>query len=266
MLPQQTIEKIFQLWDELSDHASSDSDVALNHCMRSLSGLVGARNAFWVGAVRLVKDNEQEPDLLHGWRIRGIRMMDQAYQDTIRMRAAMQVKMIPDPGATNIALVAGTGKFRAYRLHAGTLVADLAAFKQTDHYDFYYAKPGISDRLWVAFPVSSEAESFIVFDRYGADGHFNDSDLEVVAFALRGIKWFHRQLLLSHGLGICVESLTPAERKVKQGLLSGATEKEIGQQLSLTPGSVHQYAMRIYRKFGVKGRTEFMALWLAGGF
>ncbi|HEY0634311.1 MAG TPA: LuxR C-terminal-related transcriptional regulator [Gammaproteobacteria bacterium] len=204
------------------------------------------------------------PDLLHGWRIRGIQYMDQAYLDPIRVRSAMQLKMIDDPGATNIALAGAAGQFRSYRLSAGTLV-ELASFRQTEHYDIYYTRPGVSDRLWVVFPVSADAESIFCFDRFGAQGAFSDEELGVVALALRGIKWFHRQLLLSHGLGICVEPLTTGERKVKQGLLSGATEKEIAQQLNFSAGTVHQYAMRVYRKFGVKGRAEFMALWLSGG-
>ncbi len=257
-------EEIFKLWDELSDIGSHETDAALNFCMKHLCEWVGAKNAFWIGTVRMVHDTGEQPDPMHGWRIRGIQYMDQAYLDPVRIRTAMQTGQL-DPGKTNLALAAGSGRFRAYRLQAGQLV-DVASFKKTAHYDFYYGKQGISDRLWVLFPVGADVESIFCFDRYGEQGHFGDSDLELVALALRGIKWFHRQLLLNHGLGICVEPLTAAERRVKQGLLSGAAEKDIAQQLTLSPGTVHQYAMRIYRKFGVKGRTEFMALWLSGGF
>ncbi len=64
--------------------------------------------------------------------------------------------------------------------------------------------------------------------------------------------------------GICDKPLTSTERRIKQHLLTGASEKEIAKQLALTPGTVHQYATRIYHKFGTKGRTEFMAMWMAG--
>jgi DNA-binding NarL/FixJ family response regulator len=88
--------------------------------------------------------------------------------------------------------------------------------------------------------------------------------MELVAQALRGIKWFHRQLLLGHGFGASEKPITVAERRIIKGLLSGATEKVIAEEANLTCGTVHQYATRIYRKFGVNGRAEFMALWLGG--
>lgn len=255
-------EENFTLWDELSDLGLHQTDAALNLCMVRLCTRVGAANAFWVGTVRMVKDDEEQADLLHGWRIRGLQYKDQPYLDPVRVRSDMQLTLPDQPGATNIALAAGAGKFRSYRLSADILV-ELASFRQTEHYDIYYTQPGVTDRLWVAFPVSADAESIFCFDRFNGQQEFTDADLESVAYALRGIKWFHRQLLLSHGLGICDEPLTMSERRVKHGLLSGATEKDIAQQLNLTQGTVHQYATRIYRKFGVKGRTEFMALWLS---
>jgi DNA-binding CsgD family transcriptional regulator len=57
--------------------------------------------------------------------------------------------------------------------------------------------------------------------------------------------------------------LTPTERRVLQELLSGKTEKQIAARLGVTPGSAHQYVTAIYRKFGTRGRTELMGLWLS---
>jgi DNA-binding CsgD family transcriptional regulator len=257
------IEKIFTLWDALSELGARKIDPALNLCLKQIGSLVGARNAFWVGTVRMAENTREINDPLHGWRIRGIQYMEQPYFDPVRVRAAMQSAVINDPGATNIALAATAGRFRSYRLTAQTLVA-LSLLRQTEHYDIYYTQPGVIDRLWVVFPIGVAAESIFCFDRFNGQEAFTDDELECAAFALRGIRWFHRQLLLSHGLGICEAPLTPAERRIKQGLLSGATEKELAQQLNLTPGTIHQYAMRIYRKFGVNGRAEFMSLWMSG--
>lgn len=79
---------------------------------------------------------------------------------------------------------------------------------------------------------------------------------------LRGIKWFHRQLFLSCGLGVAEEGLTAAECQVLRQLLTGASEKVIAERLNLTPVSTHQYVVSVFRKFAVHGRSEFMALWL----
>jgi len=254
-------EEIHALWDDLCDIGPQEIDAALNLCMKRLCGMVGAQNAFWVGVVRV---SHESPDLMLGWRIRGIQFMDQDYLDVTYTKEEGKSTIILDPGLTNQALSATMGRFRSYRLNAGTLV-DLESFRETAHYDYYYVQQGINDRMWVGFPISADSESFFCFDRFGKHGEFDDDDLALVTYALRGIKWFHRQLLLSHGVGICLEPLTEAERRVKKHLLSGASEKEIALQLNLTPGTVHQYATRIYRKFGVQGRAGFMSLWLPGG-
>ena len=206
-----------------------------------------------------------QTDILSGWRIRAIAPLHEQYHDTTHNQKLVKLTHGNlHPGAANIALVAKAGQFRAYTLQSGDLV-DVASFEQTEHYDFYYRQRGARDRIWVAFPVNADTESCFCFDRIGDKPHFDDDALKLAAFALRGIHGFHRQLLLSYGLGLCDEPLTPAERRVIQALLSGASEQVIAAAHNLTQGTVHQYATRIYRKFGVRGRTEFTALWLSGG-
>ena len=260
---QTKMEDVFRFWDRLADFGYDQTEAAMHHCMRELSQLLGARDAFWVGAVRVLKDPDCKSDIQNGWRIRGIQYLGQPYFDMVSVRESMQLDLPDDPGATNIALAAGAGVHRAYRLSEGILV-DLPSFRCTAHYDIYYTQPGVVDRLWVVFPVNAEAESYFCFDRFLDQPEFTDDELALASYALRGIKWFHRQLMLHHGMGIGMEPLTTSEHRVKQCLLSGASEKEIATKLGLSAGTVHQYAIRIYRKFGVKGRAEFMSLWLSG--
>lgn len=266
--PPHRLDAVFGLWSELSKFGVHESDLALRLCLERVGEWLDAQNAFWVGTVRIQGDNGVRGtiDILSGWRIRALQPMRPQYHDIPFIRKLVKIifsKM--DPGAAMVALAAGGGQFRAYRLQSGELV-DLDAFQQTDHYDRFYRKRGIADRIWVAFPVSADTESIFCFDRMGETQPFDGDDLALASFALRGIHWFHRQLLLSRGLGLCAEPLTSAERRVIKGLLTGASEREIGYDLNLSPGTVHQYATRVYRKFGVRGRTEFTALWLGGGF
>lgn len=261
--------------------------------MRRIGKWIDADNAFWIGVVRITGGSRADRDPMSGWRVRAIHYLD-VNKEALRRKQYVLKRTTPDeadapraidpgtttsateaswsntsregtldPGATNRALVAGVGTFRAYILSAGTLV-DLEAFKQTAHYDYFYRQPGVSDRLWVLFPLNEDAESVFCFDKYGERRRFDSADLELASHALRGIKWFHRTLMISHGMGICEEPLTSAERRVIHGLLSGASEKSLAEQLKLSPGTVHQYATRVYRKFGVKGRADFMSVWLAG--
>lgn len=255
---------IIELWEEMRGFGAHESDVAAKLCMERICGWLRAQDAFWVGLVRVVKrPGLIARDSLSGWRARAIYTLRPPCKNTFPTEPLLKLPgTASDPGATNIALTAGGGCFRAYSLHGGELV-DFNAFLKTDYYDRYYRQRGIVDRIWVASPVSADAESVFCFDRTDDGACFDCFDLELAALALRGIKWFHHQLLLSHGLGLGEDALTPGERRVILELLAGAPEREIASRLNLTPGTVHQYATRIYRKFGVAGRIEFMALWLA---
>lgn len=265
---QKQIGKIYELWDELSDFGLDKTDAALEYCMKRISTLLDAQDSFWVGAVHVLKNAPRKKltDSLSGWRVRAVRPLHPQYHHTRHYKKVVKEANHSDLelGDTNIALAAGSGRFRAYTLQSGSLV-DVKPFQRTAHYDFYYRQHGIRDRIWVVSPVNADIESYFCFDRIGdRKRRFDEADLELAAFALRGIKWFHRQLMLSHGLGLCEEPLTPAEHRVIQGLLTGATEREIAEAVGHSPGTVHQYATRIYQKFGVRGRTEFTALWLSG--
>lgn len=251
----------YALWDALSDFGSSAADEALRYCMKSICAWIGADNAFWLGTVRMVQGKHATTDSRSGWRIGAIEALKHARTSHRRIEASKQVFRSDDPGDTTRAVLAGAGSFRVHSLRTG--LVDLRAFQKTEHYDFFYRKPGIRDRIWVVFPINADTESCFCFDRYGSTGQFSANALNTAAETLRGIKWFHRQLLLSHGLGVSIESITPAERRVLRELLSGAPEKEIAARLGLTPATTHQYVARIFRKFGVSGRANLMSLWVS---
>lgn len=258
---QPELERRYALWDELSDFGAQSTDHALKHCMKQICAWIGAQNAFWIGMVRMAHGKGAAADLRSGWRIGAIESLTQQRTNPRRMRASRRIFNTDDPGQTSVAVLAGAGAFRVHSL--GTRLVDLEAFRQTDHYDFFYRQPGISDRIWVVFPVNADTESCFCFDKYGKSAHFPSSALETAGEALRGIKWFHRQVLLSHGLGAgAAAGLSPAERRVLRELLSGAGEKAIAERLGLTQASAHRYVTVMYRKFGVRGRAELMSLWL----
>jgi len=260
-MPQRPARDLHALWDGLADFPASRNDAALAHLKRSLCAWLGADNAFWVGAVRMTGGAAAKDDPQHGWRGRAVRYLHPAPAIDEKARQAMR-EQDTAPAMTTCALAARAGTFRVHRMRDGFI--DFAAFRRTGHYRTFYEAPGITDRLWVAAPVSRDAESYLVFDRIRARRHFTADDAALAARALSGIKWFHRQLLLSHGLPLARDPLTPAQRRVLLQLLGGRTEKHIADELGLTAGSTHQYAVALYRKFAVKGRAELAALWLGG--
>lgn len=271
-------EQICKLWDELAVLCPQHIDEALRHCMSVICDMAGADDACWFGMVRVsdtCKPAKGRPiaakyewrerpikanDPTMGWRIGALARMTPLDPEAERARYKEIQQLDDKEGDTNRTFLAEAGQFRVYSLHDGTI--DLAAFQKTEHYDFFYRQSRISDRLWIVFPVTANTESCFVFDICGRDERFSADAIGAATQCLRGIKWFHHQALLSHGLGISEASLTPVERRVASLLLTGATEKEIAERMSVKPGSVHQYCVDIYQKYGVRGRLEFMALWL----
>ena len=91
---------------------------------------------------------------------------------------------------------------------------------------------------------------------------FTPYDRDLLAYALRPLKWFHRRVMLHHGLLIARAPLTPMERRLMSLLLTERVEKEIAYELALTLATTHTYISGLFRKFGVSGRSGLTALWL----
>ena len=58
------------------------------------------------------------------------------------------------------------------------------------------------------------------------------------------------------------KELSPRLRETLDCLLSGASEKGIAKQLTLSPHTVHGYVKLIYRHFKVKSRAQVLAQWV----
>jgi len=252
----ETQERIHILWDELADMDKSRVDDALTHIMLGLCKMVNAQNAIWIGSVRLSDAFPNDP--VQGWRTPVVRLLypTQPLDNSVKEQMKDLDRGVADE--TTIANIANAGRFRANRLR--DLVSD--EWFNSYYYHHYYLGVGLDDAIFAAFPVNEDAESwFGVFRELGQPG-FTLAERDTLAYALRGIKWFHRQLMLSHGLLIASKPLTPAERRVLQLLLSRASEKDIGHSLGLTANSAHQYVVAVFRKFGVNSRAALMSLWL----
>ena len=56
-----------------------------------------------------------------------------------------------------------------------------------------------------------------------------------------------------------LDSLTASERRVAQLALEGRTNRDIAQELFVTPKTVENHLGRVYVKLGIKGRRELSA-------
>jgi len=248
-------ETILRLWDELSDFQASQSDQAAAHLMARLCKLVGAWNATWAGAIRF--EDAARHDQLQGWRVGAVQALKavEPHPDEGHFKEILRVWDRREIDPSFLLPMRNVGTFRTYSFRR-ELPADWFA---SPFYERHYGSVGTHDAVFVAFPFNDDCESHFGF--YSATT-FTDDDIALLGYALRGIKWFHRQLLLSSGLLMASAPLTPTERKVLQLLLTKAAEKEIAQQVNMAPSTAHQHVTRIFRKFGVSSRAALMSIWL----
>lgn len=249
-------EFIYNLWDGLADFEAAHSDKALSHLMTGLCTLAGAWNISWMGAVCL--DSSCSGDPIKGWRPRVVSFLHPTPPLDGNTREQMAKLEQGDVDENIVRNLDGAGTFRANRLR------DLVGpeWFESLYYRVYYLGVGTADTIWVAFPVNEDAESWFGIHRAPGLPPFTEAERDAVAYALRGIKWFHRQLMLSHGLLVAATPLTPAERQVLHLLLTGLSEKLIAAELDKSYHTVHERITAIFRKFGVNNRAALMALWL----
>lgn len=250
-------EAAVKLWDELAGYSASKAEDALRHLMKALCDWIACQDATWVGIARVKGGSETQ----RAWKTVAVRKLNPDEEDRGHGRGRKDKSA---PQLMNMAM--GTGKFRVRRLHDG--LVDMQEFKKTEPYRLLYEEPGISDRMFVSVPIHQDAESYIFFDRRGAARRFSDEDAELVAFTLRGLKWFFREQMLSNGLLPAEEpvlTLRPMEQRILQLLLTDKSEKEIAEAMGQSPKTTHKYVTEIFSKFRVKGRVGLMSLWLERG-
>lgn len=247
-------ERIHRLWDELAAFEAAESEAALLHLLGGVARLITAQNALWLGVLRM-SDAARDP--LRGWRPQAVRYLHPTEADQTYGRASLRRLQTGGLDASSKAHVRLAGQFRV--LLQRELVP---GWVDSDSYRLGYAPRGIVDMLIVGAPVNAGAESYYMFHRKRPRPAFTNTERDIAAYAMRGLTWFHRQVLLSRGLLAASKPLSPAERRVLALLLSDLPEKQIAARLGLTPATTHTYVRAVFRKFGVRGRAGLTALWL----
>jgi DNA-binding CsgD family transcriptional regulator len=250
-----TQQQIHRLWDELSDFDTGQSEAAAAHLMAALAEQAHSWNASWAGAIRM--DAPLGNDPLLGWRVASLQALNPVSPDpdARHLKEILRIWDRREIDPSFLLPMRGLGTFRTYSLRR-----DLPPeWFQSEFYDRHYRSVGNYDVVFVAFPLNQDCESHFAF--YSGTP-FTDEDIALLTYALRGIKWFHRSLMMANGLLIASVPLTATERRVLQRLLTGMAEKQIASQMDIATSTVHQHVMRIFRKFGVRSRAALMSLWL----
>lgn len=252
-----SFDDIHSIWDELSDFHVSQAPEAVGRLLAFLAERAGAWNATWAGAIRM--DGVGEDPLL-GWRVATVQSLQPvvAEAEDCHFKEILRVWDRREIDPSFLLPMREVGAFRTYSFRR-----DLPeGWFRTPFYREHYGSVGICDAAFVAFPMNQDCESHFGFY---AQAPIPDETIARLAHALRGIKWFHRQLLLGHGLLLASAPLTPTEQRVLHLLLTDASEKQIAHRLGLADSTTHQYVVAIFRKFGVRSRAALMSLWLSPG-
>jgi DNA-binding CsgD family transcriptional regulator len=249
-------ETIHRLWDQVSDFPAAQTDEALVCLMEGVCKLINAGEANWFGALRMVPAAEDE--VLLGWRPRAIRYLHPSPAHEEAYRATLSRMNSNDMNSSYGLAVRNVGHFRSYRIRQELP----AQWFRGDYYQTFLASRGYNDSCYVIFPLHEDCESHFVFHCTGAKKKFTAGDELIAAYALRGLKWFHRQLIMSHGIMFAEGPLSPMQRRIVNLLLDGSSEKEVALDIGHSPHTSHTHITAIFRKYGVNSRASLMAMWL----
>ena len=250
---------IHRLWDSVSDFPVSQVEQALMHLMKGISEMIDAGNAYWLGYVRF---NAEPGDPLKGLRpglapgANRYLYPAPAHAETSRMQTVQWNRKQVNEGYLRAAR--DVGQFRSFRLRKEMR----PEYFEDAFYQTFHASRGIHDQCVVFFPVNQDYESMFNFLRVGVTKDFTAEEEAIAAYALRGIKDFHRQLALSYGLLIAERPLSDIQRQVTSLLLTDRNEKQIADEIAKPISATHKHVTEIFRKFGVNSRAGLMSLWL----
>lgn len=253
------VDDIYALWDELGRFPASQSDDALNHLMSRLCALFDAKNALWSVVVRLPTPSHGDP--LNGWRPRLVRLLHPLPALATSIRSQVDKLWQPKVDLSSIIGAAGDEPFLT-RLLSEALPAE---WFEGAYYRTHYLDVGHADHLSARSAINEDARVHLFLYRGIETPRFTADVKAPFTLAVRGLQWFQRQLLLSHGINVASAPLTPTERNVLLALLGGDTERQIADALNKRYNTVHSHFKSIYHKFGVRNRAALTALWLGQG-
>jgi DNA-binding CsgD family transcriptional regulator len=249
-------QEVYALWDQLSEFSVADGDAALIHLLSALRTMLSARNVLWGVVVRLPSPKRADP--LLGWRPRLVRMLDPIPAVAASVQKQYDTLWSENVDVSQILSMSGDEPFRV-RLLFETLPPE---WFEGEHYRRHYLDVGFADSLSVRIALNDDVRIRLFVFRDAQTPRFTAQDGQRLGFAMRGLRWFHHQQLLNHGLLIASAPLKPAERRVLLALLDGHNEKQIAQRLDQSANTTHFHVKSIYAKFGVRNRASLAALWL----
>jgi DNA-binding CsgD family transcriptional regulator len=128
----------------------------------------------------------------------------------------------------------------------------------------FYQPAGIGEFLSSIYPLGNDTFSSMWFIRHLGRPAFTPRDVCLIHLITEEIDWLHRQGS-DVPAGDRVNELSPRQKQVLFRLMAGDGMKQIARVLSLSQYTVNDHLKDIYRRFGVSGRAELLAMFFGGG-
>lgn len=255
------------LWEKTALSSVSDSTQAMLHLLARLSELTGCSGATWLAL------NRYEPDALPssllpfqsvifelgGWVVTASVSLDPQKEADSEYERWFMYAARGGPDHMTGHMCANAGNARS------CIRDDVMTEEEWQGHWFpskYLSFYGIGERMMMMFPVNGHCEACILIDRPRGAPAFTAVDKHFWHHAMAGIPYLHKQLCAERGVLGFAEPLTPREAETYRLLLTPMSEGEIGGKMNLSAHTVHDYARRIYRKLGVRGRVGLMSMLL----
>lgn len=221
-----------------------------DHALRGLSALVGAQVGLWLNVGLSPRGLIIESAVDRGWSGEAERAM------FLRFLHAEQQSFV-DPSMAPLA-EAMAGPFCT--LTREQLVSDRIWYR-SDHVQELRKGARVDSFIYAVSLPSAGGMRCISLHRAWGERAFSERERRLVDV-------FHRECSFLHepasGLrDALLRGLAPRLGETLRGLARGRSEKQVADDLHLSPHTVHGYVKALYRHFGVQSRSELLALCLA---
>jgi DNA-binding CsgD family transcriptional regulator len=248
-LPVEDVSAIIRLLGQLAVQ-EGDLPVKRRFLTGGLAELVQADYWFWL---HLKDDTRSDRPMPFG-------LLDGGFSQSQRVKFA-EASTSPATAILNARLRQGSDRHITRR--RVDLIDDDQWFSSELHQHFY-RPAGVGEFLSSIYPLGNGAFSSMMFIRSPGRPPFTPRDMCLVHLITEEIDWLHREGS-DVPAGDRVNELSPRQRQVLVRVMSGDGVKQIAQVLSLSPHTVNDHLKDIYRRFGVGGRAELLALFFGGG-
>jgi DNA-binding CsgD family transcriptional regulator len=211
------------------------------HVLDGLSQIVGAQVGIWVNVSGVERGHVVIDDAIErGWE-------NERARRTFLDFVARGQGRVPDPTMGPLAQRMASGFVTCTR---DQLLSDRDWYR-SEHVQEYRRAADVDSCIYTGAIIDGRVAVCLSFHRPWGDRPFDARTRELVEIFHRETLWMHAQPATA--------TLPPRQRQVLERLARGASEKQIADELSLSPHTVHDYVKALHRRFGASNRAQLLA-------